>query len=451
VPSTWIVASPKIGGWAWSLEATERIALKQKELVWIRIRHLNPLKLPRNMINVENHVMKEWQEKKFSVHMKRNWVVRFCPLFITLYQCLKFVQFRGKPMSFFDDKRKIPIGKVIATNTALQFGAFHFDMRKIKWIHLFFMMSEIYQTYHRLESLVRELGAPECIYVPNGRCLTGSTVVAFARKLGVQTRIIESGSRNQSFRIFEHSPHFAPDHWEIIEKIPSNEHNQSLAEKFWDERVNGIDKSRAVNWRDNYMDGFLPKGLNQTYVAFFTSSSHEMSPFDEWNGPCGDFNSEIEAVESIVSLARKIGIQVVIRRHPNSISINNQDAEATMWNKFVNNSDILYLGPASRVDSRELIRRASLVLTHVSSIGLEAIYWNKAAYATGPAHWAINDSYRCWTQGELEKNIKHPKSQDKDILTKWGVYLTSFGYEFKIFEKVEGRSALYKSFSVRYR
>jgi hypothetical protein len=450
----WIVASPKIAGWAMSLEISNKKILDKQKVMWIKAPSTffftSFFSRTINAIKVENRLNKELNLTSENFIKVNKRIPYLSALYISLKFTFSFYFFNRNNIEFFDQKRNIPIGKIIATNTSRLRGRFIIENYPISLKHNFEIISEIYQTFIHLEKISKKYGYPKLILFPNGRCMTGSSVFCFARKNKIRSNGYENGFKAQSWEIFENSPHYPPDWWEKLKckKVNPNQKRELL--EYLTVRSKGIEKRNNIDWRINFDIEKLPSNLKEKYVTFFTSSSHEMQPFDEWIYKGSFFQNQIEAVRHLKVICAKFDYQLVIRRHPNSVSISGEDFEEALWNEFKFDVNILYLPPNSRVDSYALLKKSLVVFTHESMIGIESIFLEKPTYATGPAYWAASKELRAWTPKRMKNILQEPKIYKGSILFKWAQMMLNDGENLKVFDFYKDNVAVFRNLAVYY-
>lgn len=449
----WIVSSPKIAGWAMSLELVQKKLLENYGIVWVKAPSTYFLtSLFSRTVNVDK--IEKVLEKKFN-SITRNFLLlkRRVPYFHAFFLAIKFTIrfFKSKDFDFEDQKREIPLGKIIASNTSRLSGNYSIGDYSIKLKHVFEIISEIYQTTIYLEKITKIYGMPKIIIFPNGRCMTGASVFAFARKNKIKSNGYECGFKAQSWQLFENSPHFPPDWWEKLRRYKIKKYQEKELIDYWLIKSKGLDVKNKINWSANFDSEKMPVGINKKSITFFTSSNHEKQPFDEWNYFEGDFFDQIEAARSLKDISRINGFKLIIRRHPNSVSINGIDTEEKYWKEFMNDSNVVYISPHSRIDSYALIRKSTLIFTHESTIGLEAIFLGKPSYATGPAYWAISEDLRAWSSKRIERLIQNPKIYKGKILFQWAEMMLKGGEDLQIFDFFKDNVAVFQHIPVYYK
>lgn len=246
------------------------------------------------------------------------------------------------------------------------------------------------------------------IVVFNGREPLESTCIKIADKYGLRTKIIEKGSNNSRFQVFQNSPHFHPDWWELINPKDTKQRLPKLspqAEVYLKNKLEGIDPYFGDRWMDDSDRNIgVDEFIDSNTVLFFTSSSTEFSPFNRFNYDVG-YKNQFKAVEALANQCIKKGYKLIIRRHPNSIGLDHTDREKPFWDEVVSKfpkEEVKYVGPFEGFATYENVKRSRMVFVWKSSIGFETLALNKPTFALASAKWSWNRELRCWNEKEIE-------------------------------------------------
>jgi len=278
--------------------------------------------------------------------------------------------------------------------------------------------------------------------VYNGREPISSTLIKLAQEKGVSIVIGERGSSNSKYQIFPNSPHFHPDWWHLINAYHNknliNSKSSNAIQKFKENKLRGHDTYFSENWnlsKNNNIDEDID---TENYILYLTSSSTEFSPFSKFNSKLG-FQNQFEAVKILAKICEENREILMIRRHPNSIGVDGVDREFKSWLPLKNMANVIYVGPHSEINSYELVKKAKSVFVWKSSIGFETLTMKKPTYALGPAKWAWEEIYQCWTVERMREVIKfpiYPKITD-NVIEKYAFFMSTSGERYQLFTIVE--------------
>jgi len=255
---------------------------------------------------------------------------------------------------------------------------------------------------------------------------------------GGKVRILERASSDRRYEVYEVSPHFHPEWWTKIETFSSHANSWTLGELAIDQnylknKIEGYDSFMGEKWSriQNLVEAQVK--LPPEYVLFFATSTHEFSPIDEFNCSEG-YQSQFDAVDALYSICKKLGLPLVIRRHPNSVSpLDGFDYEFSRWQKYIA-SDIYFIEPSEKIDLHSITANARVCFIWRSSIGVETIALGKSTYALGSAKWAWGASSRTWNHEDIEKAIQNPKPNDASEFRRYLAYMARGGVNLTLFE-----------------
>lgn len=280
----------------------------------------------------------------------------------------------------------------------------------------------------------------DSVIISNGRDPIEATLLHLSRESGIPTTVLEKGARISQVQPFRNSPHFVPDWWDLLQdasKLIGTIQARDLIEKYWQTRFMGLDTVAHKDWSIFMRKGFLPQQLTkQNYVLFLCSSQHEFAALPNLNFQATLFEDQIAAAQSVVEQCRRRNLQVVIKRHPNSLSKHGIDVEESIWSSVRDNNHVVYLSPFERVDYFLLIEKAKCVLTYRSSGGIEAAKMKVPCRAMGAAEWAFHRSALIQNEEELQNFLDNPSTLEVDYADTWAYFSQTFGQSLSIFDEV---------------
>jgi hypothetical protein len=93
------------------------------------------------------------------------------------------------------------------------------------------------------------------------------------------------------------------------------------------------------------------------------------------------------------------------------------------------------LAPESDVDTYALIENASVVVSFGSTVGIEAVYWNKPSVLLGPSFYQdLGAAYKVATHEDALDAILRPKLGDKEMALAYGYWANTRGEAYKYYE-----------------
>jgi capsular polysaccharide export protein len=144
-----------------------------------------------------------------------------------------------------------------------------------------------------------------------------------------------------------------------------------------------------------------------------------------------DYNNMTEFVEDVIQGVDNYNKQfndnlsIVFKEHPMDIGKTNY---RKLYNKYQNRNDILFLKWG---DTNELIKKAEVVITVNSTVGLEAIQLYKPVICMGRSFYCIDGLATFSTRSNLSKTLKNVLSSDinKQLIDRFIAYLKN-EYQF---------------------
>lgn len=243
------------------------------------------------------------------------------------------------------------------------------------------------QTQLSLGKLINDMDFTELILL-NGRWPDQVACKQFAIENGISPFYLEAGEPTnkkwflQPFQTLDHASMSRYLHLE------SEETKISKAEiEIWTKKW--IEK----NSNDRNFNRFLPELLSKTRMTFPNAKNaiYFTSSLEEFNSNLGINLCGWESQEqSILEIGKKLlteGYEFQVRIHPNLANKSYIDCIKTM--RFLESHRIKYYAPWEAISSYELIRKADIVVTWGSTIGIEAAAMGKPIVYAGTSVWEL--------------------------------------------------------------
>jgi hypothetical protein len=359
---------------------------------------------------------------------------------LSLLVSLKFVvQFHIENRKLLPEFGAHPefINEALICRLSQTMGSRNFSLPEIPLLYLFRFIREASLAefaYSRLKERHSE------ITLFNGREPLEAVIIRKAIDLGIKVSLTERASSNSKFELYSISPHFQPEWWVKAQKFwvdsqPLSGEKLLKNLEYLERKSNGYDSFLGQKWNTLYTKEQIKLDITDPYVVFFSTSSHEYSPIREFNSQIG-FEDQLEAVLALQEVCREVGLPLIVRRHPNSLSpYDNLDRDRDFWKK-VEGKNTLILDPDQKLNSLELAKGSLLTFVWRSSIGIEALYCGVRTYALGSARWALDSSVRAWTREEIKSAIFDYDQDSKSVLDVYSNYMAHGGMDLVYFKEV---------------
>ena len=284
---------------------------------------------------------------------------------------------------------------------------------------------------------------PDRVYVFNGRFASMRAVLRACQKTNVECLIHERGCDTRHYQLFRnHLPHNIAyvesrmrNHWQRANNDPNRD---AQARDWFLDRVNGVEK----NWHSFVKDqqrGALPAGWDpeRHNIVLFTSSEDEFVAIgSSWSNRL--YPDQTAAIESIAD--RLIGLRpdasIIVRMHPNQRAVRNA---ARFRLQGIQRPNVHVIPPGAKIDTYALLQAADTVATFGSSIGVEAVFWEKPSVLLGPCFYQnLKGPFRATSHdqavGLLADNLQ-PAAEHEALI--YGYWQNTHGIPFRYFEPGE--------------
>lgn len=280
------------------------------------------------------------------------------------------------------------------------------------------------------------------VYVFNGRFAPLRGVLRACEKKKVDCFIHERGCNINHYAIYEnalpidlqYNEKLIRESWEDAEK----KDKEQIASDFYRDRVQGKEQS-WYSYIVKQEKGLLPQewDVNKENIVIFNSSEDEFAAIgEEWKNPL--YRTQIEGIERIVASMAEYSerFHVYLRIHPNLSGVQNKSV-IELFNITAKNFTVV--PPDSKISTYALVQAANKVVTFGSTVGIEAVFWEKPSILAGMSLYRNLDSV--YTPSSHEELIEMllsdlpPKNKEGALI--YGYYLNTFGIPFKYY-KTEG-------------
>jgi hypothetical protein len=275
------------------------------------------------------------------------------------------------------------------------------------------------------------------IWVCNGRTFHERIIVELAKEIGVKVSFYEIGGEGQ-----------VPSRW-ILHEVSPHDRNLHQIEIMRHSELNEPKRKEIEEWflshEDPAKNRFASKGTDSgkikaisktPYIVYFSSSDDEVAAISsEWNSPWG---SQLSAIKSVMEVfAEQNKYNFVIRVHPNQGNKSKRDKNA--WDNLIPEKNCYIFKYSEDVDSYELMRNSAAVLTHGSTMGVEAAFRRKHQAFLSPTRFdqlvpatQLRDktSLKEWIEIlDPTRNLSHEKEYMGALM--WANYMLTAGSNWK--------------------
>jgi len=294
------------------------------------------------------------------------------------------------------------------------------------------------------------VGEFECnkIVVFNGREPLEAAFIEVGRNHGIPVQIIERGADATRYEVYNKSPHLSEEWWEKISNFITENPQAKFDFLDYKARDYAISKSKGIDtWEDITWSKYLTPTSDtaerlpkKPYLVFFSSSTKEVSPFEDFHDAT-PLETQFMALDALIEVSKELGLAVVVRRHPNSMSKNKIDREASLWLRFTTIEDVWYFPPWDTINSYFLVDHAEHTFVWISTIGFDAQVRGKSAFALGAARWDFSSSRRAWNKKEIRTALLRNSKPDSEIVFAYSNYMTHYGKRLTICDEMSRKGA----------
>ena len=272
-------------------------------------------------------------------------------------------------------------------------------------------------TYSAISSWLGEHETDELI-IPNGRTSRQKIARIAAEELGIAVRFYENGrARRNSYYLGTTQPHdrlASQKEVASVTKDLSAQKTSSLAEQWLGERMNPSSDTNSFSAAWSHPAAQITPKKTRPLAVFFPSSTDEFLAFGPmWN--IGDWESQFQAFDLIMSILEKRGCDLALRLHP---SLGEKSREyflqtvAGLKDLRVQHPSLVVHWHDSVVNSYDLVSHADYVIVERSTTGLEASLMGKPVWLNQGAQWDLVADVR---------QALSPSQITEEFLTPWEV------------------------------
>jgi len=225
------------------------------------------------------------------------------------------------------------------------------------------------------------------IWICNGRTFHERVISELARSKKLNIKYYEIGGEGlipNRWILHESSPHDRKLHQNEIEDHFSSTNPILPAIESWflsheDPSLNKFASNQAIDESASSLD-------TKPFIVFFSSSDDEVAAVSsEWDSP---WITQLECVRSLINTFNKQNkYNLIIRVHPNQGNKSREDRHH--WDLIVSQGNVLVYNYSDAVNSYELLRQSKGVLTHGSTLGVEAAFRNKPQAYLAPCRYDL--------------------------------------------------------------
>ena len=281
---------------------------------------------------------------------------------------------------------------------------------------------------------------PDRVYVYNGRFAAMRAVFRACQKMGVECFMHERGCDLNHYDVLEnHLPHDIVGIEAVIRKLWAQADvtkRNDVGASWFEDRIARVER----NWHSftkEQQAGLMPDGFDSSArnVSIFCSSDDEFVAIgDSWRNTL--YPNQVEAIASIAEsmLQAAPETQLFLRVHPNLKDVDNDRKRKMMSLDFPN---LTIIAADASVDSYALMRESDIVVSFGSSVGMEAVFWDKPSVLLGPCLYQnLGGPVRSHSHEETIRLLcsDHQPAEDKTGALMYGHWFQARGYRYRYFE-----------------
>jgi len=290
---------------------------------------------------------------------------------------------------------------------------------------------------HSFESIIHKI-KPDAVYLFNGRFLEQRPLMRLCERAHIDFFVHERGGTKSSYLLRKNqTPHsILRTSEEMLELWGGDGVTKRLeGARFFIERRNKVQQSWYV-FTEKQIVGHLPSRFNPQLrnIAIFNSSMDEYEGIDEFSDNV--FLDDNKAIEWLVSeFARLPEFHFYLRVHPNLARLTNTQTKEIGQLKLLY-QNLTVIEPEDVIDSYALMDACEKIIVFNSTIGAEAVFWNKPVVLIGHALYeSLNGFYKAGNKAEIRDLIfaKLAAFPNDDIL-KYGYWELHKGLSHNIYK-----------------
>jgi len=273
--------------------------------------------------------------------------------------------------------------------------------------------------------------SPSRVVTVNGRFVVDGAVVLAAKSLGVEYRLLERDSENLAyyafFSISSQSDRDIQVH--ISESWKAAKGNKFLgrAQEIGRDYIVRKSKFRRTSSEVRLSHfGLTLKKLSKS-VVFFPTSDIEFSLEPSTQDSSENFKNQEDAFQSVVKVANKMGLEVIVRTHPHPKNSHIGAEEDRIWSDLCRRFGTQFISSTSEISSYDLAMHSWSNVVHGSSIGAEIAFESLPIILTGEESYShLAPELVARTETDLERKIATRVAIiEPNRLLAWGYYLST--------------------------
>lgn len=278
----------------------------------------------------------------------------------------------------------------------------------------------------------------DLVYIFNGRFTFNYPILKLCQLKNVYYRIHERGSSKTTYFLNDFTPHNIDQVSGEVNKIDlKNNKEIEIGHNFFINKQKGIESSWVSFKKTTNFDKIkLP--MSNRLVVFYTSSEFEFEAVSDQNIRNKEFLTQLVSIKKVVRIMQELNFQLIVRVHPNM----SNSIELLKELKVISEMPrITIFWPDDEVDSYDLLELCSVVVTYGSTMGAEAMYWNKPCVLLQRAYYEKIEGLfipedelqlKLIFRGLLDGTIEFKRNELQ--LLKFGYYNSTFGVPFKYYQ-----------------
>ncbi|WP_456323657.1 hypothetical protein [Hydrogenimonas sp.] len=371
------------------IEVAQTILEKGNHVTWVYCDGTLPSCEPNPLHNkFICEMCKSIQKKGMDWLKKKNRNIKFIPIAITQkdYKSsidrLENLDTVEKVRNFVNDG--IDIGRAAYSSTVSYYREPRLEQKHFAL--LFRHLQTAYLVYEKFTTMIPVKNF-DAIVIFNGRLSTVRPLLRLAKSMEIPVLVHEVGQDIKHYSItYNTYPHDLKNiHKEIFELVLSYNENMLNEGKLWFE--NRI-KPSSHRFIKHQKEKFLPYNWSDEdfNLVVFISSEDEFVAIEEWQNPY--YADQNEGLRKLLEDLKDKNIKVYLRVHPNLSSVLNSQTKA------IKELDDQYgfltvIGPDDKVDTYELAKKASIVLTFGSTVGIESAFLGTPSITMGQSPYTV--------------------------------------------------------------
>jgi hypothetical protein len=282
---------------------------------------------------------------------------------------------------------------------------------------------------------------PDVVYLCNGRTILNRPILRYCHQKEIDVRIHERGCNLYHYEVTKGTyRHDRNTFYSLImaqwkESNLSLEEKHNLTQNFYFKKKTS--ETTYLNHTKLQIQGKLPSDWDTTRknVVFFTKSMNESLAIDLQNSPHSLFSSQPEAIDVIAGLlAMDPNARFYVREHPNTPATFGDESKS--FDPSRKDPRIRFIDGSSPIDTYALIDHATIVMTYMSTTGIEAAFWGKPSIVVGNSYYnRLGSTYVPNTMEDLKALLfqDHLSPLPREGAIKYGYYMATFGTPFESF------------------